>query len=76
MKNLPTKKTTQDDNSVRGHSSYYYQDHNSLNISMLIIILKKSIDKKDHQENYPSYNHVEHIFMVKSFTAHKVSSYC
>ena len=72
MKNLSTKKTTHYDNSLRGQSSYYYQDQNSLNISMLIIILKKAISKKDNQENFPSYSPVEHVFMVKIFTAHKV----
>ena len=68
MKNLSTKKTTQDDNSVKGQSSYYCQAQNSLNISMLIILLKRAFIKEDNQENHPSRSHVEHIFTVKGLS--------
>ena len=52
-------------NSVKGQSSYYCQAHDSLNISMLIIMLKRAIIKEDNHENHSSHSSVEHIFTVK-----------
>ena len=56
------------DKSVKGPPSYYCQAHDSLNISMLIIILKRAVVKEDNQENCPSHSPVEHIFTVKGLS--------